>query len=104
TNALSVGTHIISASYSGDTHYAAATAMLTQTITNANTQIALTASANPATYAAPVSLTAVITSNGGIATGIVTFTDGAATIGTATIDATGKAVLTTSTLAPGTHS
>jgi len=52
----------------------------------------------------PVNLTAVITSNGSIATGIVTFTDGAATVGTATLNATGTAVLTTATLAPGTHS
>jgi hypothetical protein len=104
TNALSVGTHSISASYSGDSHYAVATQTITQTVTSANTQIALTASANPATYAVPVSLTAVITSNGGVATGIVTFTDGAATVGTATLNATGTAVLTTSSLAPGTHS
>jgi hypothetical protein len=104
TNALSVGTHTIAASYSGDSNYAAASVTITQTITNANTQIALSASANPATYAAPVSLIAVITSNGGVATGTVTFTDGAATVGTATLDATGTATLTTSALAPGTHS
>ena len=103
TNALAVGTHSIAASYAGDTNYAAATVTITQTITNANTQIALSASANPATYSLPVSLTAVITSNGGVATGTVTFTDGAATVGTATLDATGTATLTTSSLAPGTH-
>jgi hypothetical protein len=104
TNTLAVGTHTIAASYSGDTNYAVASVSITQTITNANTQIELSASANPATYAVPVSLTAVITSNGGVATGIVTFTDGGVTVGTATLDATGKAVLTTSTLAPGPHS
>ena len=103
TNALAVGTHSISASYSGDVHYAVATVSITQTITNANTQIALTASVNPATYSVPVSLTAVVTSNGGTATGMVTFTDGAATVGTATLNATGTAVLTTAALAPGTH-
>jgi hypothetical protein len=101
---LAVGSHTITVSYAGDTNYAASSATLTETIQNASTQIALTASANPATYATPLSLVAAITSNGGIATGVVTFTDGGATVGTATLDATGTATLTTSTLAPGTHS
>jgi hypothetical protein len=104
TSALAVGSHTITVSYAGDTNYSASSATLTETIQNASTQIVLTASANPATYATPLSLVAAITSNGGIATGVVTFTDGGATVGTATLDATGTATLTTSTLAPGTHS
>jgi hypothetical protein len=103
TSTLSVGSHTITATYSGDKNDAPATATLIETIQNANTQIALTASSNPATYAAPETFTATITSNGGIATGTVTFTDGGTSIGTGTLNASGVATLTTSTLLPGVH-
>jgi sugar lactone lactonase YvrE len=104
TSTLAVGSHTITATYSGDRNDAPATSTLIETIQNANTQIALTASSNPATYAAPETFTATITSNGGIATGTVTFTDGGVSIGTGTLNASGVATLTTSTLAPGSHS
>jgi sugar lactone lactonase YvrE len=103
TTTLSVGSHTITANYSGDKNDAPATATLIETIQNANTQIALTPSSNPATYAAPETFTATITSNGGIATGTVTFTDGGVSIGTGTLNGSGVAMLTTSTLAPGSH-
>ncbi len=80
TTSLNVGVHTIALSYPGDANYAAATATLLETVQNASTQIVLTAGANPATYAQPLSLAAAITSNGGIASGTVTFTDGAATL------------------------
>ena len=104
TSALTVGSHTITASYSGDSNYAAASSSLIQTVQSANTQVALTASANPATYATPLALSATVTSNGGLATGTVNFTDGGTAIGSATLNASGVATLTTSSLAPGTHS
>jgi sugar lactone lactonase YvrE len=104
TSALVVGSHTISVSYAGDSNYSLATASLVQTVQNASTQIALTASANPATYGVPVVLTAVVSSNGSAATGSVIFTEGGTTLGTATLDATGTAVLSLSTLTPGPHS
>ena len=100
---LAVGSHTITASYSGDANYSVATSMLVQTVQNASTQIALTASSNPAIYGTAVTLTAVISSNGSPATGTVTFTDGATTLGTGVLDGTGTANLTTSTLTPGLH-
>ena len=103
TSTLNVGSHTITATYSGDKNDAPATATLIETIQNANTQIVLTASSNPATYSTPETFTATITSNGGIATGTVTFTDGGTAIGTGTLNASGVATLTTSTLAPGVH-
>ncbi|MDE1163329.1 MAG: Ig-like domain repeat protein [Acidobacteriaceae bacterium] len=104
TTALAVGPHSISISYAGDTNYATTTSsVLTQTITNADTQVLLTASANPATYGAPVVLTAAITSNGGLATGKVNFVEGSTILGTAVLDGTGVGTLSISTLAPGTH-
>jgi len=104
TASLAVGSHSISIAYSGDTSYATTTASLTQTVQNADTQITLTASANPATYSTPLTLTATISSDGGTATGTVTFADGGTTIGSATLNSGGVATLTLSTLAPGNHS
>ena len=104
TTSLSVGSHSIAIAYAGDTNYAAASStVLLQTITNANTQIALTSSANPATYSNPLTFKAVVTSNGGTATGPITFTDSGTAIGTGVLDNTGTATLTLSTLPPGAH-
>ena len=100
---LTVGSHTITASYSGDTNYASASGMLLQTVQSATTQITLTASANPAVYATPVTFIAGVTGNGGVATGSVTFTDGGASIGSALLNANGVATLSLSTLAPGMH-
>ena len=103
TNALSVGTHTITMTYPGDSNFAATGAQLTQTVIDSTTQVALSASANPATYGQPLSLTATVTSNGGVATGTVAFLDGSTTIGSAPLNGSGVAVLTLSTLAPGAH-
>jgi hypothetical protein len=91
-------------SYGGDTNYSAASATLTQTVQSATTQIILTTSTNPAIYGTPVTFTAAVTGNGGVvATGLVTFTDGSISIGSGLLNSNGVAVLTLSTLAPGTH-
>ncbi len=103
TATLPVGSHPIKATYSGDTNYAAASASLIQTVQSATTQATVTASANPATYATALTLTATITSLGGVATGSVAFTDGGTTLGTAPLNASGVATLTTAALAPGMH-
>ncbi len=103
TNALAVGAHAITVSYGGDQNYAAAGAQLTETVIGATTTVELGASGTPAVFGQPLNLTATVTSNGGVATGVVNFTDGGVTIGTAPLNANGIAVLTTSTLAPGSR-
>ena len=104
TSSLAVGSHSIAIAYAGDTNYAAASSsILLQTVSNANTQIALTGSANPATYGSPLTFKAIVTSNGGTATGSITFTDSVTVIGTGVLDSTGTATLTLSTLSPGAH-
>ncbi|MDE1156648.1 MAG: Ig-like domain repeat protein [Acidobacteriaceae bacterium] len=104
TSSLSVASHTITASYAGDTNYAAANSnAVLETITNASTQVAIAASASPVTYGAALILTSTVTTNGGIATGNITFTEGSTLIGTALLNSAGVATLTTSTLAPGTH-
>ena len=103
SSALAVGSHIITVSYGGDQHFSTSSAQLVQTIRNANTQLTITSSANPAVYKQPLTLTATVMSDGGTATGNVTFTDAGAPIGSGLLNAAGVASLTLSTLAPGAH-
>lgn len=103
STSLTVGVHAIQAVYSGDAHFAAASASLSQSIASASTQMTLTTARNPTGYAAPVMLVASVTSNGGAATGSVSFLDDQTVIGNALLNAQGVAQLTLSTLSPGTH-
>ena len=73
--------------------------------TPAPTTTALTALPNPAVAGTTVTLTATVTSTtAGTITGMVTFFDGATSIGTGNVGAGGVATLQTSTLSVATHS
>src|SRR5262249_44200554 len=64
-------------------------------------------SAKPSVLSQPVTFTATVTVNppgSGVPTGTVTFKDGAATLGTGTLDGTGHATFTTSALTVASHS
>lgn len=105
---LSEGTHSITAAYSGDANFTASTsAPLTQTVrAAAATTITLTSSTNPAVFSQPITFTAsvsAVTPGTGTPTGTVTFQEGTTTLGTATLDSSGRATFATSTLAVGTH-
>src|SRR5262249_58508515 len=66
----------------------------------------LTSTPNPSTVGQAVTLTATVRPVApatGVPAGTVAFKDGAVTIGTATLGATGAATLVTSTLATGSH-
>jgi len=109
-NNLSVGQHNIVAVYSGDaTHAGSTSAVLSQSVF-VQTHATLVSSANPSIGGASLTLTAGVSAsvsvNGLTAhpTGTVTFMDGAAAVGTGTLDANGTATLQISTLAVGTHS
>jgi hypothetical protein len=111
TSLLTAGSHSITAVYGGDVDYAGSTsAILTQTVSQANTSTTLTSSANPDSYGQPVTFTAAVTSFAGAQpTGTVQFWDGSTLLGTGTLvwDATTgqmKATFTTSSLSRGTHS
>jgi sugar lactone lactonase YvrE len=103
TSSLAVGSHVITVSYAGDGNVAAASGSLTETIQNAMTQVGLTVSANPATYGSPLTMIATVSSNGGSATGSVTFLEGGTTLGSAALNGQESASLTLSTLSPGVH-
>jgi uncharacterized protein (TIGR03437 family) len=107
TATLGAGPHSITASYSGDTFNSGATSAPLFLTVRANSTTTLVSSLNPATPGAALTLTATVAASSGAAapTGAVTFTDGAATLGSATLNGTGQAVLTVAAgLTAGDHS
>jgi hypothetical protein len=105
TGGLSVGSHNITANYSGDADYASSSASLTQWITQPPTSnTSLTSSLNPSTVGQAVQFTATVSGNNyGTPTGTVTFSDGNTTLATVTLDANGVATFTTTALTAGSH-
>ncbi len=65
--------------------------------------VALTSSANPTVGTAPITFTAHLTGNCNVPTGTIEFFDGATAIGTATLNSSAVAALTTSSLTVGQH-
>jgi hypothetical protein len=63
----------------------------------------LISSLNPAPVGTPVTFTVTLTGNAAVPTGTVQFLDGTNMIGSGTLNASGQASFTTSTLAVGTH-
>jgi hypothetical protein len=101
--------HLVDASYPGDTNFSTSVSATTSlTSTQVTTSVALTASAASSTYGQSIELTATLSPStvGGLATAgeTVTFLNGATTIGTATLDSSGVATLTLTTLPAGTSS
>lgn len=104
TSALSVGSHTISAAYTGPAEFATSSGSATQIVNAAPTDTALSSSFNPSDVGAPVTFTATVTSGGSpVTSGTVTFTDDSAPLATVSVDATGTATFTTSALVAGTH-
>jgi sugar lactone lactonase YvrE len=102
---LTVGTHPIVATYAGSTDFAgSASATYSETVQLAATTVTLTSSANPSIAGKGITITAVVSGNGGVPTGTITFLDGGTTLGTATVNASGQASLSLGTLGSGTHS
>jgi hypothetical protein len=103
---LTVGSHSLTAVYSGSTTFAASTSPTVTQIVNAPaaaaTSTSLTSSPNPSTFGQTVTLSSTVTSGAGVPTGTVTFRDGATVLGTATL-VNGSASLSISTLAVGSH-
>lgn len=100
---LSVGSHSITAKYSGDTLNTAATsAPLTEQVSAHASTTSLAASPNPAQSGQAVSLVATVT--GAAPTGTVSFYDGAALLGSSPVNGSGQATFSTGSLSAGAHS
>ena len=78
--------------------------MLLNTTVPFPTSTVITASPNPQTVGQPVTVTARVSSTASTPTGTVRFYDGATQIGSATLDGSGVATFTTSSLSAGSHS
>jgi hypothetical protein len=104
---LSAGSHRITASYSGDPSFTASTSpVLTQTVNRDTTTTTVTSSSPTSVYGQSVTFTATVTPDApgsGIPTGRVTFLDGGTVLGAVTLDAQGRAVLSTALLGAGSH-
>ena len=100
THALSVGSHTVAVTYSGNAVYAGSTTTLNQIVSSDNASLSLTSDPNPSTVGQSVTFTATISPIN--ATGTVTFTEGATVLGTANLSG-GIAVYNTASLAVGSH-
>ena len=108
TNTLIAGSHIVIAKYVGDSSFNVSQGSLSPAfvVNSANSSTAVTASLTSTSIGEPVTFTATVTGNLLTPTGTVTFFDGTAgtnPIGTATLDGSGVATVTTSALTGGTH-
>ena len=94
------GTYTVVARFPGSTDYAATqSAPTTFTIDQATSTLALTPSGGSAVYGQAVTFVATVTASGGNPTGNVTFSAGGTVLGTVPLDQSGRASLTTSSLA-----
>ncbi|MDE3104651.1 MAG: Ig-like domain repeat protein [Acidobacteriota bacterium] len=102
---FAVGTHVLSAAYSGDSgHQPSTSNTVTVTVVPDVTSVTLSSSANPVPAGQPVTLAAGVSANGGpVGAGTVSFADGSSVLGIASLGADGTAAMTLSNLAPGTH-
>ncbi len=107
TNTLAVGSHAMSASYSGDSKFTGSTGRMStsQTVKQGSTSMTLKSSQNPSSIGQVVSFTATVTAvwpATGTPAGTVIFLDGTNAIGSGTLSG-GVARFTTSALASGSH-
>lgn len=105
---LGTGAHALVASYTpGAAFLPSSSDTLTQTVDKANSMTVAATTTSPTAIGGPATFTATVTAvapGGGVPTGLVTFREGAATLGTGSLDGTGTATFSTSTLAVGSHS
>jgi Big-like domain-containing protein len=106
-SSFSVGSHSITAVYSGDGSFLGGTSgSLTQTVNKAFTNTALTSTANPITLGQAVSFIAtvsVVSPGSGSPTGTLTFQDATTILGTVSLNSSASGSVTASSLAVGVH-
>jgi len=102
TNALTVGSHTITANYQPTGNFGAATASLVEVINGDATSTTLACQPNPIDVAGTAQLKAIVTSANGTPTGSITFTDSGALLATQGL-LSGAASLTYTGSTAGTH-
>jgi hypothetical protein len=101
--AASGSPYTISYRYAGDGTFASEYTISSLSVAKAVPTVSLYVPAGSATYGQSVTLVATVT-GAGAPGGTVTFLDGATTLGTAPVDASGQAALTVASLAVGANS
>lgn len=101
---FAAGTHLLTASYSGDsTHQGSTSNGVPILVVPDVTTLSLTSSANPASYGSDVTFTLMAQGDHAIPSGQIQFLDGASLIATATLNPAGTASIAESSLKLGTH-
>jgi hypothetical protein len=109
TNTLAVGSHSVSATYTGDLNSQPSTSTtVNQIVDKAATATTVSSDNNPAVFGQSVTFTATVAAiapGGGTPTGTVTFQDGGVNLGSCSSNAlgSGTATCTTTALSVGTH-
>jgi hypothetical protein len=109
TSALALGSHTITASYSGDANFHASAgddSAGPQKVKQAATATVVKSTATQTVYGQTVSFTATVrvsSPGSGLPTGLVTFKDGTATLGTGTLNNSHQATFNTAALSAGSH-
>jgi RHS repeat-associated protein len=108
TSSLSVARHSITAVYGGDTNFTGSTSSALSEIENQDgTTTTIASGANPLVFGQSVTFTATVAAaspGAGVATGSVTFKDGAVTLGSAALNGSDQATLTLSGFTVASHS
>lgn len=100
---LTVGSHSITATYSGASNFATSTSSsLAQGVDVAPATVGLTSTPNPSVFGSSFTLTAIVSSGVGFPSGTVSFSEGPTSLGSAPLSA-GIATLPVSGLHAGTH-
>jgi hypothetical protein len=103
-SSLAGGNHAITAAYGGDGNFLTSTSSaLTLAINQNSSATGLSASSNPAFLGTPVTLTATVSVASGTPTGMVTFKDGATSLGAVPLDPSGHASMVANSLGSGMH-
>jgi ELWxxDGT repeat protein len=109
TSSLTLGHHTITATYGGDMNFTGSSgndSAAPQVVNQASSRTVLTAFPDPAVFGQAVSFTvgvSVLSPGRGTPTGMVTFEDGTATIGSIMLNGVGRATFTTAALSRGNH-
>ena len=106
TATLSTGPHTITATYSGDTNFAGAADTKSQIVAAAGTTTFLAGTPNPGIFGQSVTFTATtvaVAPGAGTPAGIVSFFDGGTPLGSASLDGSGVATLSTTSLVLGSQ-
>ena len=101
---IGAGAHKVIGAYSGDASRAPSTSgPVALQGSLLSTTISLSSSLNPSNSGQTVKFVAVVSSGSGTPAGSLIFLDGTTTLGTATLNGSGQAVFSTSSLSEGTH-